>query len=107
MGVRRVFAFCGYGNTRPRPELAVRRGFTPDSFLKSTFFAPPGVAPGRRFWHGPGKFEAALLGRVGLLFMRLPRPRRRRGGRSKKSEANVNDSIMGDCALRSAFDRLR
>jgi hypothetical protein len=43
-------------------EAAIRRGFTPDSFQKSTFFAAPGVAPGRRFWHGPAKFEAALYG---------------------------------------------
>ena len=32
------------------------------------------VAPGKRFWHGPARFEAAPLGRVGLLFMRPPRP---------------------------------
>jgi len=27
--------------------------FVGDSFRKSTFFAPRGVAPGMRFWHGP------------------------------------------------------
>src|SRR5580692_2275047 len=33
---------------------------------KSTIFAVRGVAPGERFWHGPGRFEAALLGRAGF-----------------------------------------
>jgi hypothetical protein len=31
-----------------------------------------GVARSDRFWHGPGRFEAALVGRVGLLFVRPP-----------------------------------
>src|SRR6266700_5172937 len=34
---------------------------------KSTIFGVRGVAPARRFWHGPGRFEAAFLGRAASL----------------------------------------
>jgi hypothetical protein len=35
---------------------------------KSVVLTLHDVAPGMRFWHGPARFEAALLGRAGLSF---------------------------------------
>ncbi len=70
-------------------------------------FGAPRRCAGVRFWHGPARFEAALLGRAGLLFVRPPRSRWRAWGGNLRSEATFNDSFMGDRALRSAFHRLR
>src|SRR5262249_52284222 len=53
---------------------------------KSPVSALRGVAPGVPFWHGPGRFEAALLGREGLVLC----ARRVRGagvGLHQRSEA--------------------
>ena len=59
------------------------RRFRHKYLRKSTVWALRGVAPGDAILAWSRRFEAALLGRAGLLFMRPPLPRRQAWGTSE------------------------
>src|SRR6478736_9630504 len=105
------FSYFGLGRTS-EPAPAPLHGsnstrlLSGESFQKSTNSGPSDVAPGGRFWHGPADLRGRPSGQ-GRSPKLAPAALAGRRGAEQKNLRKFNDSIMGDCALRSAFDRLR